>query len=653
MALFKDTGGQLVIAATLPAGGTAVAGPTTANLIDTAPWLRSLDAANTDWHPANYYAGSAEVTSVGVNGFSNAIVFAYQRSAVALTSNPGAITYDFSTAQITTASLLNGWVKTIDATIGTDPLYVVMAFASSQATTISLLATAWNAPKQLSAAGLNGTRTAIMDMYQYAAAAPTVFPVGSATYTWATGQFTAPATSNGWSLTPPAPVAGQTLWIARTTFADSLATATTAIPWSSTVAIPLTSSGVNGQRTAVLELYMWAAGTPTVFPQGSSTYTWATGAFTLPATPNTWSLTPGAAVQGAQLWSCEVVYTDTGTSATTVVTWPTTNTALSIGYAGMNGSNGVNGANGANGANGTSGQSARVAYVVNTSSVTPGVVTAGAGDVVPTSVAGTWSFTATSTLTAGQYMYQVDGLYNPATNATVWGNPYLSNLKVGSLSALAADLGTVTISATGALATAGKTYGGATPGVFIGYNAGSYVIDIGTPAQGWGWNGSSVVVNGQVINSNNMVGGSLMNIAYSEIAPYQFTSQPTTANGTVASPMLCNLVTSAYAVTFSHLITISWTFSHADVTPGWYIAVLYRNNAAIHSWTLDPGRNVTAGSNLTSVAVSDVLPSNGVASTWSIQFSLRSDAATYIWNVATLPSVSNIELIVSTFRTSF
>jgi len=195
--------------------------------------------------------------------------------------------------------------------------------------------------------GVNGTRTAILEMYQWAASAPTTFPSGSSTYTWATGQFTAPATVNGWSLTPPAPVAGQTLWVCRTIFADSLTSATSAIAWSAATAVAAGgsgASGVNGTRTAVLELYRWSASTPTTFPSGSSTYTWTTGAFTPPATLNSWGLTPGAAVAGQTLWGCSVTYADTETSATSAVTW-SASTAYAVGAAGSNGVDGSAGAN--------------------------------------------------------------------------------------------------------------------------------------------------------------------------------------------------------------------------------------------------------------------------------------------------------------------
>jgi hypothetical protein len=198
-------------------------------------------------------------------------------------------------------------------------------------------------------------------VYQWSTIAPTTFPAGSSTYTWATGQFTAPATLNGWSLTPPAAVLGQVLWIARTVYADNNTTATTTITWTASTANPVGASGVdgatgatgnagaNGARTAFLEVYQWAATAPTTFPSGNSTYTWADGSFTAPGTPNSWSLTPGSSTPGYTLYGCSVRYADTSITATTSVAWTTT-TAYIVGYAGSNGATGSTGAAGSNGA---------------------------------------------------------------------------------------------------------------------------------------------------------------------------------------------------------------------------------------------------------------------------------------------------------------
>jgi hypothetical protein len=103
---------------------------------------------------------------------------------------------------------------------------------------------------------------------------------------------------------------------------------------------------------------------------------------------------------------------------------------------------------------GDTGASARRAYVVVTSTPasTPATVTS-TGDALPS--AGTWwgtvqaPVTWTSTapsaaLTAGQVLYQSDGVYTPGAN-TVWGFPYISALKVGALSAITTNTGQLTI----------------------------------------------------------------------------------------------------------------------------------------------------------------------------------------------------------------
>ena len=94
--------------------------------------------------------------------------------------------------------------------------------------------------------GANGTRTAKLEMYQWAISAPTTFPSGNSTYTWATGTFTAPSTLNGWSVAIPAAVPGQTLWGITATFADTLTTTTSVVPWSSTAPYTVGYAGLNG-----------------------------------------------------------------------------------------------------------------------------------------------------------------------------------------------------------------------------------------------------------------------------------------------------------------------------------------------------------------------------------------------------------------------
>jgi hypothetical protein len=279
--------------------------------------------------------------------------------------------------------------------------------------------------------GSNGTRTAILDMYQWSASVPTTFPVGVSVYTWATGQFTAPATPNGWSLTPPASSAGQTLWIARTIYTDTLTTATSNVTWTATTAYAIGAAGddgANGTRTAFLELYRWSASTPTTFPSGNSTYTWATGAFTAPSTLNGWSLTPPAAVTGYTLYACSVRYADSLTTATSTVPW-TTSTAYAVGAAGTNGTDGTNGTNGTNGINGLNFINAY--KVQSQSAATPTFTTTTSGATIPSG----WTATAPS-VSVGQVMWYIQGRYNSSSttidgvsaNTTAWTGPIAASI---------------------------------------------------------------------------------------------------------------------------------------------------------------------------------------------------------------------------------
>ena len=198
----------------------------------------------------------------------------------------------------------------------------------------------------------NGTRTATLVMYQWSTLAPTTFPSGTSTYTWATGAFSAPATPNGWLTYPDLPWMGKLLWMVEQVYSDQLTDLTTVVTWSATLASAIGyagndgttgtngtngtngTTGTNGQRTAVLTMYQWAATTPTLFPTGTgSTYTWATGTFTSPGTPNSWTLTPGAPTAGFTLYETQQIYTDILTTATSSVTW-TASVASPIGYAG-------------------------------------------------------------------------------------------------------------------------------------------------------------------------------------------------------------------------------------------------------------------------------------------------------------------------------
>lgn len=141
---------------------------------------------------------------------------------------------------------------------------------------------------------------------------------------------------------------------------------------------------------------------------------------------------------------------------------------------------------GTTGSTGSTGSGARIAYVkVATVSAplasTPATSTV-SGDSLPAT--GTWSETnawqtTPPTITAGEQVWQTTGLYNPTLNQTVWVVPYLSNLKVGTLSALTVNTGTLTVDASGFIK-GGQTAYNTGSGFWLGYDSSVYKFSIGT-----------------------------------------------------------------------------------------------------------------------------------------------------------------------------
>lgn len=270
------------------------------------------------------------------------------------------------------------------------------------------------------------------------------------------------------------------------------------------------TDGAPGTQSATPTVYQWAASIPSG-PTGTSTYTWATGAFG--AAPSGWTLTPGTSPSvGFTLWAAAVQVVDSAANSSIGFSW-TSASITARGYAGTNGANGSNGSNGApgsngsNGSNGINGASARVGYAKVTGAslaTTPSTVTtSGSSSFPPTnSWAGSevWGGTV-PTFTAGESIFQSDGIYDPATGNTVWGVPYLSSLKVGSLSAISANLGTITAGNI-TLDTSGFIRGGQTAfntgtGFFVGYSGGAYKLSLGDGStQALTWDGTSLLIAG-------------------------------------------------------------------------------------------------------------------------------------------------------------
>ena len=126
----------------------------------------------------------------------------------------------------------------------------------------------------------------------------------------------------------------------------------TAAPSASYLQAPTTSidldtvTGTSGKMYAAPTIYIWTANsTPPTRPSTTSTYTWATGAFTA---PSGWSTQiPNNTTAGSYLWALAVPLIESVNTVTSVIDW--TNVAYPIVSIGINGSSGPDGTRSASG----------------------------------------------------------------------------------------------------------------------------------------------------------------------------------------------------------------------------------------------------------------------------------------------------------------
>jgi hypothetical protein len=117
-----------------------------------------------------------------------------------------------------------------------------------------------------------------------------------------------------------------------------------------------------------------------------------------------------------------------------------------------------------------------------------------------------WQATPPS-ITAGESVYQSDGFYNVVTDNTTWNVPYLSTLKVGTLSAITANTGDLTVTGdfkAGTAAISGTTMTGA--GGLINKD-GHFAF--GNSTTNITYNGGALNFNGNVIAGGNIKVGTI------------------------------------------------------------------------------------------------------------------------------------------------
>jgi len=318
-------------------------------------------------------------------------------------------------------------------------------------------------------------------LYQWAMSAPSVATLSS-TFTWSTLSH-AYVNQGSWEEAIPTnpETPGIQLWVAKKTFSDYNGVTETELDWSDASVYSLSLNGLAGLQSVDVKAYKWSATIPSG-PTGTETYTWATGSIS--GYPSGWTATAGTGTAGYTLYEARVHLTADAATPTSSINWGLASLFVA-GYAGADG------------------LSYKTAYTASpTLTATPGGTTTSGPTSVPAvdyGVIGTWSLTVPS-LSTSDFLYQVDGIYNPATNIITWGTPYWSSLKVGSLSAIVANLGTITAGNI-TLDTSGYIRGGQTAydtgtGFWAGYSGGAYKFSVGDGTKGFKWDGTDYDIVG-------------------------------------------------------------------------------------------------------------------------------------------------------------
>jgi hypothetical protein len=348
------------------------------------------------------------------------------------------------------------------------------------------------------------------------------FTPTTATLTAITPNVTSPTYS--WAISGATPTSASTASVVVTPTSSSTGVTVTLTvngsnllsPISKTVTLPVVydgtpgAGGANGIMSAFPSIYLWTGSpVPPTRPSTTSTYTWATGAYTA---PSGWAIdAPTNTTAGNYLWEITVPLNVVATTATSLLDW--TNTSYPIRAIAYNGNNGSNGTDGS------------ATFVVDrgssTSSASPSDAeciavigrTPVAGDICTVSYnnnnnATVWRYTS------GSYPWVTQATY--ITGSLIVQNTITSDkLSVSQLSAISANMGTITggeLTIGTAPTISGTTMTGA--GAHI-YSDGKFAL--GNSSGNIVYNGSQAYLNGftsgpQIVVSSANVDGVLANL---------------------------------------------------------------------------------------------------------------------------------------------
>ena len=176
-------------------------------------------------------------------------------------------------------------------------------------------------------------------------------------------------------------------------------------------------------------------------------------------------------------------------------------------------------------------------------------------------------------------MYQTDGIYVVGTNTITWATPYLSNLKVGSLDAISANLGVVSIASAGNLHSGKTSSSDTTAGFFLGNDSGTPKFAVGDSTYGFSWNGSVLTVAGSIIQTGNIQANQVTSGDQGNSGAVScYPAAGDTDTGTQTSGTIISVTTSG-APMFLYATCNIFITSHSVFIHGYHIAIGINNGS--------------------------------------------------------------------------
>jgi len=207
-------------------------------------------------------------------------------------------------------------------------------------------------PGTQGATGTSGPSIDISGYTSFVQASSGAFTPPNAVLTALTTNVTSPTYS--WSVSGATPASGSLSTITVTPLSAATKVDVTltvngsnlASPLSKTISMPVVYNGVpgqagaNGVMSAFPSIYRWTANsTPPARPTTTSTYTWATGAYTPPT--DWYTSAPSETTAGYYLWSITVPLNEAATVVSSTLDWTNvSNPIRGIAYNGANGATG-------------------------------------------------------------------------------------------------------------------------------------------------------------------------------------------------------------------------------------------------------------------------------------------------------------------------